>query len=265
METLIQRGVLQYETFGSIVCEVIDGNIRFVLRRNPIRAQEIQENREEKKESIEDLVKEKNQYLKIHRKAKEATALKSIKEKIESLKVKSWLSVRVVDRELILDIDENALAEEQLLDGCYVIKTDLLQEECDTQTVHSRYKDLALVESAFRTSKSILELRPVHVRKKVSTYAHVLVVMLAYKIIRHLDREWASLYLTVEEGLRSLSTLTWQDVSIKDGSAFQQIPEPRAQNKKMLEVLGIELPKILPKSSARVVTRKTRRKSSLIS
>jgi hypothetical protein len=68
------------------------------------------------------------------------------------------------------------------------------------------------------------------------------------------------LYLTVEEGLRSLSTLTLQEVTVKDRSSFQQIPEPRDQNKKMLEALGVELPKILPKSNVSVVTRKNRRK-----
>ena len=148
------------------------------------------------------------------------------------------------------------------MDGCYVIKTDLPKTECDAQTVHDRYKDLALVESAFRTCKSTLELRPVHVRLKTSTYGHVLVVMLAYMIIKYLDQKWSSFYLTVEEGSRSLSTLTLQEVTMKGHPPFQQIPEPRQQNKKMLEVLGIELPKILPKSKARVVTRKNRRKGS---
>lgn len=151
------------------------------------------------------------------------------------------------------------MAQERLLDGCYVIKTDLPSATCDAQTIHDRYKDLALVESTFRSCKSALELRPIHVRKKVSTCAHVLVVMLAYRIIRHLDQRWAPLYLTAEEGLRSLSTLTIQEVTVK-GRSFQQIPEPRKQNKLMLEILGIELPRVLPKSSALVVTRKPRRK-----
>jgi hypothetical protein len=48
-------------------------------------------------------------------------------------------------------------------------------------------------------------------------------------------------------------------VTVKGHPAFQQIPEPRKQNKKMLEALDVELPKILPKSNVRVVTRKNRR------
>ena len=84
--------------------------------------------------------------------------------------------------------------------------------------------------------------------------------MLAYMIIRHLEKKWASLYLTVAEGLNSLNTLTLQEVTVKGHAPFQQIPQPREQNKKMLKVLNIELPKFLPSSNARGVTRKNRRK-----
>jgi transposase len=261
IETLVRKQIIQYELFDDPVCEVTDGSIRYIFRRNPVRAQEIQENRKSKKCSIERLVEEQNKYLREHRGAKEITALKRIVGKIKKLEVDGWMSVKVEDRTLTLYIDNDTLAKKMELDGCYVIKTDLQKAECDAQTVHSRYKDLALVESAFRTCKSNLELRPVYVRLEASTYGHILVVMLAYMIIRYLDQKWSSLYLTVKEGLRSLNTLTLQEVTVKGHPAFQQIPEPRKQNKKMLEALDVELPKILPKSNVRVVTRKNRRNS----
>ena len=130
-------------------------------------------------------------------------------------------------------------------------------------TIHARYKDLAYVESAFRTIKSDPDVRPVYVRLEESTRGHVLVVMLAYMIIRELDRLRSSLYLTVAEGLRSLSTLCLMEVSIQKGVTFQQVPQPRIQNKKLLEAAGIKLPTILPKSKIRAVTRVSRRKSAL--
>ena len=69
------------------------------------------------------------------------------------------------------------MAEVALLDGCYAIKTDLPAEAADTKTVHDRYKDLSMVETAFRTCKtSHLEVRPVYVRKEANTRGHVLVV-----------------------------------------------------------------------------------------
>jgi hypothetical protein len=81
-------------------------------------------------------------------------------------------------------------------------------------------------------------------------------------IIRELDKAWENLYFTVREGLRSLSTLTILEVSFEEGTSFQQIPEPREQNKRLLEAVNVKLPKVLPKNHALVVTRKARRKSA---
>jgi transposase len=48
-----------------------------------------------------------------------------------------------------------------------------------------------MVETAFRTCKTThLEVRPVFVRTEASTRGHVLVVMLAYLIVRALKRAW---------------------------------------------------------------------------
>ena len=261
IEALVLKNVVQYELFDETVCEATEGKVRYIFRRNPVRAQEIQASRDSKKHSIELLVEKENKYLREHARSKETTSLKRVTERIKKLEIDWWVNVKAEDRKLTIYVDDDALATETKLDGCYIIKTDLEETKCNTQTVHDRYKDLALVESAFRMCKTNLELRPIYVRLEASTYGHVLVVMLAYMIMRYLDQQWSSLYLTVEEGLRSLNTLTLQEVTMNGLPPFQQIPEPRKQNKKMLEALGIELPKILPKSSARVVTRKKRRKS----
>ena len=65
-------------------------------------------------------------------------------------------------------------------------------------TIHSRYKDLADVEWAFRTMKSdTIELRPVLVRKQPRTRAHVFIAMLSYIIEKHLREKWKLLLLDV--------------------------------------------------------------------
>lgn len=97
---------------------------------------------------------------------------------------------------------------------------------------------MACVEAVFRARKSNLELRPIHVRLETSTRSHVLVVLLAYKIIKHLDQALSELYLTVEEGLRSLNTFTLQEVTVKGQAPFHQIPAPRLKKKKNVENAG---------------------------
>ena len=69
-----------------------------------------------------------------------------------------------------------------------------------------------------------------------STYGHVLVVMLSYMIIRHLDQKWSSLYLTVEEGLRSLSTLTLQEVTVKGRPLLSKFQSPVNRTKRCLRL-----------------------------
>jgi transposase len=262
IETLLKNGIIQMSLFDNTLAEVQESGVRYIFRRNPVRAQEIICSRSSKLSSIEKLVAKQNVYLAEHSKAQLKTALKAVEEKIARLGLKGWLTVCAQGRVLSLHTDEEKKTEEGKLDGCYVLRTDLTVEEAHFNVVHDRYKDLAMVESTFRTEKSNLDLRPIYVRTEESTRGHVLVVMLAYMIMKALDNAWERLYLTVEEGIRSLSTLTLLEATFDNGSAFQYIPEPRKQNQLMLEALDIKLPKILPKNNAHVVTRKPRRKPS---
>lgn len=50
--------------------------IRYVLRRNPLRAQQIQANRQSKKETVYRLVETKNTYLTQHQKASVKIAMR---------------------------------------------------------------------------------------------------------------------------------------------------------------------------------------------
>ena len=71
------------------------------------------------------------------------------------------------------------LRETSKLDGCYGLTTDLRETMVNKQFVHARYNDLAKVEWAFRTSKTVeLETRPIHVRLDERTRRHALLVML---------------------------------------------------------------------------------------
>ena len=171
--------------------------------------------------------------------------------------IERWISVKAEGRTLRLELDENALEQAARLDGCYVIKTDLPKTAAGTQTIHDRYKQLSLVEQAFRTCKTAhLEVRPIFVRNEPSTRGHVLVVMLAYLIRRELSRAWTSFDLTVEEALERLKTLCSTKMSVARGASCLRIPTPRPESRRLLKALNIRLPEILPHSPARVVTHK---------
>ena len=193
IEKLLKDDVFQMSLFDEKLSEITtDSGQRYILRRNPIRAQEIQEGREGKLRSVERRILEKNVYLEEHPRASVEIACENVSAYCNKLKISAWAGIECKDRKLVLTIDKDALKERCKLDGCYVLKTDLSREKVSKEIVHKRYKDLTLVESAFRDSKTILlELRPVNVRKESRTRGHCFVVMLTYLLIQRLRKCWA--------------------------------------------------------------------------
>jgi transposase len=257
IETLIHKGVVQLSWFDEKICEVESDGIRYVLRRNPQRVEDLKRSRQDKQASVSRLLEKKNLYLAEHRRAKVGIAERDVAAKIVQLKIDGWLKVVAAERDLRLQEDSTALTEASLLDGCYVVKSDLPREYADAQTIHDRYKDLTLVEQAFRTSKTVhLEMRPWFVHIERNTRGHALVVMLAYLITRYLRQAWADMDLTVEEGLDQLTTLCATQILVKNEVRCNQIPVPRDLSQKLLKAADIHLPTALPCLGAKVVTRK---------
>jgi transposase len=256
IEKLIQSGLLQLALFSEMLCEVEQDGIRYILRRNPLRAEEIQKNRSEKLLKAEGEVEAQNQYLSEHPKAKVSVSIRKVETLLQKLKLSKFVKVTAEERELSLNIDERQKEMESQLDGCYVVKTDLDQQNASAEIVHQRYKDLAFVEHGFRTMKSgFLETRPIFVQKENRTRGHVFAVMLAYLITQELQKRWASLELTVAEGIEELSSLCSVEITV-DKLSYQQIPQPRPMGKKLLELAEVTLPKNLPCKNVTVATRK---------
>ena len=257
IQTLVKSGVLQMNLFDAELCEVSQEGVRYVLRRNPLRADELSASRTDKKASVERLQETLNRYLTQHPRAKPSTAERTVRAKISHLKLDAWLAVEIEGRSLKLTVNQSALDDVARLDGCYVLKTDLPQSAAAKQVIHDRYKDLAQVEQAFRNCKTAhLEARPIYVRTADHTRGHVLVVMLAYLIRRDLSQAWISLDLTVEEGLNQLQTLCSTEINIDSAGSCLRIPTPNPATLPLLQALHIQVPKLLPHTETRVVTRK---------
>lgn len=260
IEALLGQGTIQMELFDQALAEVIGpGGERYVLRRNPTRAQEAQAGRQDKLARVRRDVTQQNAYLREHRRARVEVARRRVAERAKQLRIDAWVEItaNTEERTLTLTIDEDRLAEEAKLDGCYVLKTDLPPTVADKETVHARYKDLALVEWAFRISKTVeLEMRPVNVRLESRTRGHALVVMLAYLIARELARRWCDIDATVQEAIDELTTLCTTEVRIKGRPRLNQIPQPRPSVARFLAAAGVRLPAALPCRGAKVATKR---------
>ena len=258
IRVLLQADVLQMSLFDQYLAEVFDAKVRYVLRRNPRRAQEMKDSRESKLGTLTARLEAANSWLAAHPRASHSTALKSLLKRTEKLKLGSWVRVQKVGRErkIALHIDEVARAEEEKLDGCYVIKSDLRSDQITKEDVHARYKDLAFVEQAFRTSKSVeLEMRPIHVGKEESTRGHALVVMLAYRLVKELARRWVDLNLSVGEGIKQLASLCVTEVMSEGKVLCSTVPVPRPELAEIIARSGIALPTALKRHGAKVATK----------
>ncbi len=256
IEALIKQGVFQHDLFDEQVMEIEQG-VRYVLRRNPVRANELAEGREEKWHALKSFIDEQNRYLAEHPKAKPQTAWKKVTAKAKKLKVEAWVVLEQPERAITTHLDEEKKQTLARLDGCYVIKSDWPKMAADQQTVHDRYKDLTQVEHAFRTMKTtLLEMRGVYVRKTNRTRAHVFIIMLAYLLAYELQQRWRDLTGTVEEGIQELASICTVELTLVGQARCQVIPDPRPLGQQLLECLNITLPDAIPHRGITVATRK---------
>ena len=243
IKSLIKKGNIDPELFDNNLCEIEIENYRYILRMNPIRCEEIRRTRNDKINSLKSFIEKKNTYLKEHQRAKIEVQKRNIKAYMKKLKLDSFIDIIENDRTLAMIIDDDKRMEVEKLDGCYVLKTDLKKEDSDMQTIHKRYKDLFLIEKAFKNIKTqMLEVRPIFVRKKKRTEGHVFLAMIAYMIYMYLQRSWKDFNITVEEGIHELSTVCVEEIIIDDVK-INTIPQPRELPKALLEKLVIHLPK----------------------
>lgn len=242
IEKLIKDNKLQLELFDEDLTEITINNERYICRRNPSRAQEIEQNRLEKINKLQQLCQKKNAYLAEHTRAKLSTASKQLQLVLNKYKL-PYVSLIEQERSLELSIDQIKLKQVSQLDGCYCIKTDV-SLDCAKETIHARYKDLAKVEYAFKNFKTQhLELRPIYVRKKDSTDAHVLITTLAYMVVQHLEKIWQESELKVPEAISLLNTISYQIVNL-DEHKIIKIPTPNEEIQKFLHLAKVILPSL---------------------
>ena len=88
IETLLKQGVVQMDLFDEQIAEVTtEDGVRYVLRRNPTRADEMAETRRSKYESLEQFASEQNTYLDEHPRASVAVAQRKVEAKWKKLRL----------------------------------------------------------------------------------------------------------------------------------------------------------------------------------
>jgi hypothetical protein len=111
---------------------------------------------------------------------------------INQYKVGKHFVLQISDTQFSYRRDEAQIVQEAALDGIYVIRTSVQPEAFSASGAVRAYKDLAQVERAFRSMKTVdLKARPIFHWLDGRIEAHVFLCMLAYYVEWHLRRKLA--------------------------------------------------------------------------
>jgi len=251
VEKLIREKVIDPVLFDKTVCEIEHGQLRLILRRSEATARKETQRREDKLSKLANLIERRNSFTIKSKHANLEAGLRRLNKWLVRHRLTSFLRLIITDRRLVLNIDEQAKAKAALLDGCYVLETDVSKQLLDAQIIDARYRDLQQVEQDFRTLKTcLLEIRPLFVRKSSRTRGHVFVAMLALKIVREmhslLHKAFGTtnddpLAITLEDALSSLSRLCFYHYQIKD-TELVRLPKPDQRQADIFHALAINFP-----------------------
>ncbi len=243
IKTLINKGILQLSLFEDEIIEIEgEDKERYILRKNKYRAQEMSENRRARIEKILSYVREKNNYLQEHPRAKVEVTQNNIIEKIAKLKLNAIITIEIKARKITVEVDQSQVQIQGKLDGCYVVKTGVSKDILSTKTAHDRYKDLGNVEFAFRTMKTTIEeMRPIFVRKEQRTKGHVFVVMLAYMIVKYLSDKIDDLNYTRKFAIESLDKIQYIEYDFRGQKIKIKPKQLQIHQNEILKALSIEI------------------------
>ncbi|MBI5219983.1 MAG: IS1634 family transposase [Bacteroidia bacterium] len=244
IKTLMTKEVIQLSMFDDKLNEIEYEGLRYILRRNPYRAEEIGNNREERIQLVLKKISLQNTYLKDHLKASPEVSLKKINGEIKRRKLTEIIIATSSERTIHYSIDPSKEEEQSLLDGCYVMKTNVLQSDETKEILHDRYKDLALVETSFRTLKTgFEEVRPVYVRKEERTNGHVFVCMLSYMVLKHIWDKCRDAGYTLKYIIETLDKIQFVQYKF-EGKIMKVLPEELSETQnEILRLLKIKLPR----------------------
>jgi transposase len=256
---------MQMSLFDEELQEIIENNIRYILRQNPIRKEEIRETRNNKIKRLEEFVNEKTQYYNTHYRAKQDTLQKNIDKKISDLKLSKIIRYNISNKDadivikdkngnektkikslaiVKITIDIKAKRELEQLDGCYVVTTSLTDTiENSKEDIHQAYKTLIKVENAFKTLKTeFLEIRPLYLKTDKRIQGHIAISMLAYNITLKLKSYISEVKLDFKNTIGILSDIKTTTAKLTKKMHINYIPQVQEDIQKLFKIMNFTLP-----------------------
>jgi len=248
IKSLCERKVIQLGLFDEKdVAEVIDGNLRYCLCKNPDMAAKETATRQA---LLEKTTEELDKIVACTIKTKYSKEMRAGKV-VNKYKMGKFIIFEGTGEGLKYRLDEAKIEQESLLDGCYVIYTDVLPEDMTALEAVENYKSLMRVEQAFRNMKTLrLEIRPIFHKKDERIKCHVFICMLAYYVMWHMKQRLRPILETDGVGadrkytfyhiIETLKCIRKETVEFC-GTKSSVITEPTDEQSYILKLLGVSL------------------------
>jgi transposase len=253
IDNLLEQKTIQLGLFNeNDIIEVIDpknSTNRYCLCRNPLVAEKENKTRHAILQKIADKL---NKCTAVKRKRKPEIIGKQVGKIFAKTNMEHFIIWQVIDGMLQWQFNEEAIKEAEKLDGCYVIHTNAPDHCIQSGDVVKSYKNLQLVEQAFRQLKTVLlEIRPIYHKHDERIKAHVFLCMLSYYLLWHIRQKTNSLlhqeknkgknrFWTVENIISRLKSIC-QNTIIMHGVKINQITQPDEDQQKILKLLQVKL------------------------
>lgn len=145
---------------------------------------------------------------------------------------------------------EAHIKQEKLFDGCYIISATVPKEQMNQDEIVGTYKNLSVVEQAFRNLKTVsLEIRPVYHKKDDRIRSHVFLCVLAFYLQWHMQQRLQPLFeadgegknrqWTVENAIERLMGIRKQRVKVAEVE-FDQVTQADPEQQRILDLLKVK-------------------------
>ena len=165
------------------IVEIIDGDVRYMLCKNPVMGQKETATR---KRLLELTCAELDKIVASTRKTKYSKSVR-IGKAIDKYKMGKFIIIEGSDDNVAYKLDNSKIEKESAIDGCYIVFTDAPAEDMSAMEAVKNYKSLIKVEQAFRNLKTAqLEIRPIFHKTDDRIKCHAFICMLSYYIMWHM-------------------------------------------------------------------------------
>ena len=276
----LQMSLFDTQNFAEFTHEDFPGE-RLIGCRNPVLAEQRAHKRRELLAATEENLGKIAESVKAGRITDAGKIGVRVGKVVNKHKVAKHFILDIADGVFAYRRDEEKITEEARLDGLYVIRSSVVQEQMPAPGVIAEYKNLAFVERDFRIIKvDDLDLRPVRHYLENRVRAHVFLCMLASYLTWHLRETLAELTFKDEhvpartcpvapaerspeaklkDGRKSngsllvtsfrdlithLGRLTRDTINI-GGHRIEKITEPTDRQRRAFELVGAKIPVFL--------------------